>query len=49
VNFAQGYLLGRPVLIDELEGQSQSVRSRQDAAYAAALAPASFLAGSNLT
>ena len=32
VNFAQGYLLGRPVPIDELEGQSQSYRSRQDAA-----------------
>jgi EAL domain-containing protein (putative c-di-GMP-specific phosphodiesterase class I) len=32
VNFAQGYLLGRPVPIGELEGQSQSHRSRLDAA-----------------
>jgi diguanylate cyclase (GGDEF)-like protein len=32
VNFAQGYLLGRPVPIGELEGQSQSFRSRLDAA-----------------
>lgn len=32
VNFAQGYLLGRPVPIDELEHQPQSYRSRQDAA-----------------
>jgi diguanylate cyclase (GGDEF)-like protein len=32
VNFAQGYLLGRPVPIDELEDQSQSCRSRLDAA-----------------
>jgi diguanylate cyclase (GGDEF)-like protein len=32
VNFAQGYLLGRPVPIGELEGQSQSFRSRSDAA-----------------
>jgi diguanylate cyclase (GGDEF)-like protein len=32
VNFAQGYFLGRPVPIDELEGQSQSYRARQDAA-----------------
>ncbi len=32
VHFAQGYLLGRPVPIGELEGQPQSVPSRQDAA-----------------
>jgi diguanylate cyclase (GGDEF)-like protein len=32
VNFAQGYLLGRPVPIDELEAQPQSYRSRLDAA-----------------
>ena len=32
VNFAQGYLLGRPVPIAELERQPQSFRSRQDAA-----------------
>ncbi len=32
VNFAQGYLLGRPVPVDELEGQPQSFRSRLDAA-----------------
>jgi diguanylate cyclase (GGDEF)-like protein len=32
VNFAQGYLLGRPVPIGELENQSQFYRSRQDAA-----------------
>jgi diguanylate cyclase (GGDEF)-like protein len=32
VNFAQGYLLGRPVPITELEGQPQSFRSRLDAA-----------------
>jgi diguanylate cyclase (GGDEF)-like protein len=32
VNFAQGYLLGRPVPIDELEGQPQSYRPHQDAA-----------------
>lgn len=32
VNFAQGYLLGRPVPIDQLEAQSQSHRARQDAA-----------------
>jgi diguanylate cyclase (GGDEF)-like protein len=32
VNFAQGYLLGRPVPIDQLEAQSQAYRSRQDAA-----------------
>jgi EAL domain-containing protein (putative c-di-GMP-specific phosphodiesterase class I) len=32
VNFAQGYLLGRPVPIGELEEQSQSFRSRLDAA-----------------
>ena len=32
VNYAQGYLLGRPVPIGELEGQSPFVRSRQDAA-----------------
>jgi EAL domain-containing protein (putative c-di-GMP-specific phosphodiesterase class I) len=32
VNFAQGYLLGRPVPIDELNDQSQSYRSRVDAA-----------------
>jgi diguanylate cyclase (GGDEF)-like protein len=32
VNFAQGYLLGRPLPIGELEGQPQSHRSRLDAA-----------------
>jgi diguanylate cyclase (GGDEF)-like protein len=32
VNFAQGYLLGRAVPIDDLEGQSKSGLSRQDAA-----------------
>ena len=32
VNFAQGFLLGRPVPIGEIEGQSPFVRSRQDAA-----------------
>jgi diguanylate cyclase (GGDEF)-like protein len=32
VNFAQGYLLSRPVPTDELEGQPQSCRSHQDAA-----------------
>jgi EAL domain-containing protein (putative c-di-GMP-specific phosphodiesterase class I) len=32
VNFAQGYLMGRPVLIDELERQPQVYRPRQDAA-----------------
>jgi EAL domain-containing protein (putative c-di-GMP-specific phosphodiesterase class I) len=32
VNFAQGYLLGRPVPIDQLEAPSQSVRSREVAA-----------------
>jgi diguanylate cyclase (GGDEF)-like protein len=32
VNFAQGYLLGRPAPIGELEGQSQSYRSHKDAA-----------------
>jgi diguanylate cyclase (GGDEF)-like protein len=32
VNFAQGYLLGRPVPIAELEGQPQTFRSRLDAA-----------------
>ena len=32
VNFAQGYLLGRPVPIDGLEEQPRSYRSRQDAA-----------------
>ena len=32
VNFAQGYLLGRPVPIGELDGQPQSHRSRLDAA-----------------
>jgi diguanylate cyclase (GGDEF)-like protein len=32
VNFAQGYLLGRPVPIDELNDQPQSYRSRLDAA-----------------
>ena len=32
VNFAQGYLLGRPVPIDDLEGQSKAYHSRQDAA-----------------
>jgi diguanylate cyclase (GGDEF)-like protein len=32
VNFAQGYLLGRPVPIDALEGQPQSYRAHQDAA-----------------
>jgi len=32
VNFAQGYLLGRPAPIDELDRQPQVYRSRQDAA-----------------
>jgi len=32
VNFAQGYLLGRPVPLGELEGQPPFVRPRQDAA-----------------
>ena len=32
VNFAQGYLLGRPAPLSELDGQPQSVPSRQDAA-----------------
>ena len=32
VNFAQGYLMGRPVPIDELERQPQVYRPRQDAA-----------------
>lgn len=32
VNFAQGYLLGRPMPIGELDGQPLSYRSRQDAA-----------------
>jgi diguanylate cyclase (GGDEF)-like protein len=32
VNFAQGYLLGRPVPIGQLEGQAQSYRLREDAA-----------------
>jgi diguanylate cyclase (GGDEF)-like protein len=32
VNFAQGFLLGRPVPIDELKGQPQSYRPRLDAA-----------------
>jgi diguanylate cyclase (GGDEF)-like protein len=32
VNFAQGYLLGRPLPIGELNGQPQSPRSRLDAA-----------------
>jgi EAL domain-containing protein (putative c-di-GMP-specific phosphodiesterase class I) len=32
VNFAQGYLMGRPVPIDELERQPLVYRSRQDAA-----------------
>src|SRR6202045_1404683 len=32
VNFAQGYLLGRPAPLGELDGQPQSVPSRQDAA-----------------
>jgi EAL domain-containing protein (putative c-di-GMP-specific phosphodiesterase class I) len=32
VNFAQGYLMGRPMPIDELERQPQVFRSRQDAA-----------------
>jgi diguanylate cyclase (GGDEF)-like protein len=32
VNFAQGYLLGRPVPIGELEGQHRARRARQDAA-----------------
>ena len=32
VNFAQGYLLGRPVPIDQLEARSQVYHSRQDAA-----------------
>jgi EAL domain-containing protein (putative c-di-GMP-specific phosphodiesterase class I) len=32
VNFAQGYLPGRLVPIDELEGQPQSHRPHRDAA-----------------
>ena len=32
VNFAQGYLLGRPVPLDEIDRQPQSYRTRQDAA-----------------
>jgi EAL domain-containing protein (putative c-di-GMP-specific phosphodiesterase class I) len=32
VNFAQGYLLGRPVPIGELAGQPQAHRSGLDAA-----------------
>jgi EAL domain-containing protein (putative c-di-GMP-specific phosphodiesterase class I) len=32
VNFAQGYLLGRPVPIGELQGQSQVYRARREAA-----------------
>jgi EAL domain-containing protein (putative c-di-GMP-specific phosphodiesterase class I) len=32
VNFAQGYLLGRPVPIGELKGQPQAYRSGLDAA-----------------
>ena len=32
VNFAQGFLLGRPLPMAELESQPQSYRSRQDAA-----------------
>ena len=32
VNFAQGYLMGRPALIDELERQPQVYRRRLDAA-----------------
>lgn len=32
VNFAQGYLMGRPMPVDELERQPQVYRSRQDAA-----------------
>jgi diguanylate cyclase (GGDEF)-like protein len=32
VNFAQGYLLGRPVPLGEIDRQPQSYRSRQDAA-----------------
>jgi EAL domain-containing protein (putative c-di-GMP-specific phosphodiesterase class I) len=32
VNFAQGYLLGRPVPIGELENHPQIFRPRQDAA-----------------
>jgi EAL domain-containing protein (putative c-di-GMP-specific phosphodiesterase class I) len=32
VNFAQGYLMGRPMPIDELERQPQVYRARQDAA-----------------
>jgi EAL domain-containing protein (putative c-di-GMP-specific phosphodiesterase class I) len=32
VTFAQGYLLGRPVPIDQLNDQPQSYRSRLDAA-----------------
>jgi EAL domain-containing protein (putative c-di-GMP-specific phosphodiesterase class I) len=32
VNFAQGYLLGRPVPINELESQIRPGRSHQDAA-----------------
>jgi hypothetical protein len=31
MNFAQGYLLGRPVPIDELEGQSLGYRSKDAA------------------
>ena len=32
VNFAQGYLMGRPMPVDELERQPQVYRSRQEAA-----------------
>jgi EAL domain-containing protein (putative c-di-GMP-specific phosphodiesterase class I) len=32
VNFAQGFLMGRPVPIEELERQPQVYRPRQDAA-----------------
>jgi EAL domain-containing protein (putative c-di-GMP-specific phosphodiesterase class I) len=32
VNFAQGYLLGRPVPIGELDRQPQNYRPLQDAA-----------------
>ena len=32
VNFAQGYLMGEPVPIDELERQPQVYRPHQDAA-----------------
>ena len=32
VNFAQGYLIGRPVPMEKLEDQPRSYRPRQDAA-----------------